>query len=96
MFVYRSAVGLDTTAGPFAASDLQAPFARRRGHPIIMLNENDGMNRKRFTCAHEIGHFVRRGDTTEPYTTIDFRDRLSSLGSDPEEIYANEFAACCC
>lgn len=62
--------------------------------PIIMLNENDGMNRKRFTCAHEIGHFVRRGDTTEPYTTIDFRDRLSSLGSDPEEIYANEFAAC--
>jgi hypothetical protein len=31
VFVYRSAIGLDTTAGPFAASDLQAPFARRRG-----------------------------------------------------------------
>jgi Zn-dependent peptidase ImmA (M78 family) len=62
--------------------------------PIIMLNENDGLNRKRFTCAHEIGHFVRRGDTAEPYTTIDFRDRLSSLGNDPEEVYANEFAAC--
>ncbi len=62
--------------------------------PIIMLNENDGLNRKRFTCAHEIGHFVRRGDTAQPYTTIDFRDQLSSLGNDPEEIYANEFAAC--
>ncbi|HLL92351.1 MAG TPA: DUF6159 family protein [Solirubrobacteraceae bacterium] len=30
VFVYRSAVGLDTTAGPFAQSDLQAPFARRK------------------------------------------------------------------
>jgi hypothetical protein len=31
VFVYRSAVGLDTTGGPFEQSDLQAPFARRRG-----------------------------------------------------------------
>jgi uncharacterized protein DUF6159 len=31
LFVYRSAVGLDTTGGPFSQSDLQAPFARRRG-----------------------------------------------------------------
>ena len=30
VFVYRSAVGLDTTFGPFEQSDLQAPFARRR------------------------------------------------------------------
>lgn len=30
VFVYRSAVGLDTAAGPFSQSDLQAPFARRR------------------------------------------------------------------
>lgn len=31
VFVYRSAVGLDTTGGPFSQSDLQAPFTRRRG-----------------------------------------------------------------
>jgi hypothetical protein len=31
VFVYRSAVGLDTSAGPFSQSDLQAPFARKRG-----------------------------------------------------------------
>jgi len=30
VFVYRSAVGLDTAAGPFSQSDLRAPFARRR------------------------------------------------------------------
>jgi hypothetical protein len=31
VFVYRSAVGLDTSGGPFLQSDLQAPFTRRRG-----------------------------------------------------------------
>jgi hypothetical protein len=31
VFVYRNAVGLDTSAGPFSESDLQAPFARKRG-----------------------------------------------------------------
>lgn len=30
VFVYRSAVGMDTTSAPFEQSDLQAPFARRR------------------------------------------------------------------
>ena len=30
VFLYRSAVGLDTGGGPFAASDLQAPFTARR------------------------------------------------------------------
>jgi Zn-dependent peptidase ImmA (M78 family) len=62
--------------------------------PLIMLNANDPPNRRRFTCAHEIGHFVRRGATPEPYTTIDFRDASSTKGDDEEEIYANEFAAC--
>lgn len=31
VFVYRSAVGLDTSGGPFSQSDLQAPFMRKRG-----------------------------------------------------------------
>jgi Family of unknown function (DUF6159) len=31
VFVYRSAVGLDTAGGPFLQSDLQAPFTRKRG-----------------------------------------------------------------
>jgi Zn-dependent peptidase ImmA (M78 family) len=62
--------------------------------PLIMLNANDPLNRRRFTCAHEIGHFVRRAATPEPYTTIDFRDATSTRGEEDEEIYANEFAAC--
>jgi Zn-dependent peptidase ImmA (M78 family) len=61
--------------------------------PIIMLNQHDGENRKRFTCAHELGHFVSRSEESDEYTTVDLRNHLSATGRDPEEIYANEFAA---
>jgi Zn-dependent peptidase ImmA (M78 family) len=61
--------------------------------PVIMINEADGLNRRRFTCAHEIGHYVRRTDEAEEYTTVDLRSGLSASGTDTDEIYANEFAA---
>lgn len=60
--------------------------------PTIVLNAIDSENRKRFSCAHEIGHFMRRSD--DEYEYFDRRDMLSSTGTDPEEIYANTFAAC--
>lgn len=62
--------------------------------PTIIINESDSDNRKRFTCAHELGHFVRRSEEAEEYETIDLRNALSATGLDQEEIYANEFAAC--
>lgn len=61
--------------------------------PVILLNQADSENRRRFTCAHELGHYVRRSEEDEQYSTVDLRDSLSSTGTDPEEIYANEFAA---
>lgn len=62
--------------------------------PTIMINESDGKNRRRFTCAHELGHYVRRSDATGEFTTVDLRSDLSTQGVDEDEIYANEFAAC--
>ncbi|HSS05198.1 MAG TPA: ImmA/IrrE family metallo-endopeptidase [Solirubrobacterales bacterium] len=61
--------------------------------PVILLNQSDSPNRRRFTCAHELGHFVRRSEETDEYTTVDLRDPVSATGLDSEEIYANEFAA---
>lgn len=58
----------------------------------ITLNARDHENRRRFTCAHEIGHYVRRGDVGTR-TFVDHRDTLAGLGVDSEEIYANQFAA---
>jgi Zn-dependent peptidase ImmA (M78 family) len=61
--------------------------------PAILLNAADSPNRRRFTCAHEIGHFVKRSDAPEEYEYIDRRDTLASTGRDPDEVYANQFAA---
>lgn len=61
--------------------------------PVILLNQSDSSNRRRFTCAHELGHFVRRSEEADEYTTVDLRNPVSATGIDPEEIYANEFAA---
>lgn len=61
--------------------------------PIIVLNQRDGQNRKRFTCAHELGHFVSRSKEDDEYLTVDLRNSRSATGLDQDEIYANEFAA---
>jgi Zn-dependent peptidase ImmA (M78 family) len=67
--------------------------------PSIYLNKTDSKNRKRFTCAHEIGHFTRRSEQSpsleavEKYQYVDQRSHLASAGTDPDEIHANQFAA---
>lgn len=62
--------------------------------PVILLCNSDSKNRKRFSCAHEIGHYAYRlANNGGHYEYIDFRDEASAKGNDPEEIYANQFAA---
>jgi Zn-dependent peptidase ImmA (M78 family) len=65
----------------------------REQDPVILLNASDSPNRKRFTCAHEIGHFIKRSGAPDEYEYIDRRDTLATTGRDPDEIYANQFAA---
>lgn len=88
------ALGLEVLAaqlGPQLAGALVKEPGR---DPRIFLNGADSSNRKRFTCAHEIGHFVKRVDADSDYEYYDFRDSFSSSsGVDPEERYANAFAA---
>ena len=59
--------------------------------PVIFVNEAHYPSRQRFTCAHEIGHYIdqkNRGIEKPSY-----RDKNASTGREPEEIYANRFAA---
>jgi len=77
--------------------DVSGAIVKEKGHdPVILLNAADSPNRKRFTCAHEIGHFVAHTNapSEDGYEYVDLRGTLASEGTDPEEIYANEFAAC--
>jgi Zn-dependent peptidase ImmA (M78 family) len=70
-------------------------LVKRAGEdPEIYVHASDSTNRRRFTCAHELGHYYKRsatGDTAWEY--VEHRDLLTSAGNDPEEIYANKFAA---
>ena len=62
--------------------------------PEIYLQRSDSRNRQRFTCAHELGHFVRRTALGEDdWEYVEHRALLASQGSNQDEIYANQFAA---
>jgi len=68
--------------------------ARPGADPAVYLNRNDSRNRQRFTCAHEIGHYYHRTKNGElTYRFNDRRDGLARQGTDPDEIYANQFGA---
>lgn len=73
-----------------AGAIVQRPYQ----DPTIMLNRSDHPNRQRFTCAHELGHFVLRSDDDSPaFEYVDRRDVLASQGTSPVEMFANAFAA---
>lgn len=63
------------------------------GQPSIYLSAGDPPNRQRFTCAHEIGHFIKHGEAHDDFEYIDYRDGTTSMGIDADERYANAFAA---
>lgn len=60
----------------------------------IYVSRYDVTTRKRFSIAHEIGHFILHRDIFENKNQhITYRDNVSSLGFDINEIEANFFAA---
>ena len=75
--------------------DVSGALVKKEGRdPSILLNAEDGKSRKRFTCAHELGHYIRRSSEPTPrYEYVDYRDKASSTGTVEEERYANSFAA---
>jgi Zn-dependent peptidase ImmA (M78 family) len=75
--------------------DVSGALVKRLGaDPEILLNANDHPNRQRFTCAHELGHFVSRENDPNAYEYVDLRDTIfSASGIRPDEVYANTFAA---
>jgi Zn-dependent peptidase ImmA (M78 family) len=68
---------------------------KRAGHdPEIFINSADSLNRQRFTAAHELGHYIQHVATGEAeWEHVDYRGALAAEGTDPDEIFANQFAA---
>lgn len=89
-FVQRDKLPADIS-GMLVPND---PDARKRW--IIVINKDHALTRQRFTMAHELGHLLLHEYKT-PHAdgpqTVRFRDGKSAMGSDREEIEANQFAA---
>lgn len=63
-------------------------------YPKIFLAAHEAEVRQKFTCAHEIGHYVQRMKEDDiKFGFVDSRDDLSSTGMDTSERQANSFAA---
>lgn len=76
--------------------DLSGVLFRDKSDTIIGVNSNESDQRKRFTIAHELGHFVlHEGDQlhVDHNFKTNFRNSISSQGSNFNEIEANAFAA---
>jgi Zn-dependent peptidase ImmA (M78 family) len=88
-------LGINVVDGSLSPNIAGAIVKEPGKDPVILLNENDHPNRKRFTAAHEIGHYMRRSadSADDAFEYVDRRDTLSAMGTDPDERYANAFAA---
>lgn len=87
-------LGLDVIESDLDQDISGALFKEAGEDPVIVLNARDSKVRKRFTCAHEIGHYVKRLEANQAnYEFVDLRGPTAANGCDPEEIFANQFAA---
>jgi Zn-dependent peptidase ImmA (M78 family) len=89
-------MGLKVLTGELPKDVSGALLKKEGSDPIVLLSNGDGKQRKRFSCAHELGHYVSRSESNQletSYEFIDYRDQNSTKGNDSEEIFANQFAA---
>lgn len=74
--------------------DISGALDLRDNKPIILINGNQHIHRKRFTIAHELGHFfLNHTDGVHIDKKLFFRNQTSSLGASMIEREANRFAA---
>ncbi len=76
--------------------DVSGMLLRRGEEKVIGVNEDHVKARQRFTVAHELGHLIlHRGRPLilDTGTRVNFRDSVSSMATDREEVEANRFAA---
>lgn len=57
----------------------------------VFIERGDVRGRRRFTCAHELGHFIERVNVAGD-DDFSFRDHRTSTKYDLHEFFANEFA----
>jgi len=90
-------LGIEVVERPgfeLGGSESSGLLLRMGGRTICVINADHHRNRKRFSVAHEIGHFLLH-PFKETYHDVQFyaRDQESTEGTNPQEVEANAFAA---
>ncbi|MDD5726109.1 MAG: ImmA/IrrE family metallo-endopeptidase [Patescibacteria group bacterium] len=97
-----AALNIDVIEGEFRVENGKdvsglIKMSGKNGRPVIAVNTKEKPQRKRFTIAHEIGHFMLHGNEQlhidQDFEFAAFRDSTSSLATSLKEIQANQFAA---
>lgn len=78
---------------PNPKNDVSACIRKEDGQFIIYVNEDEILERQRFSIAHEIAHYYLGHLNDENSMDICFRNQNSSTGRDKKEIEANRFAS---
>jgi Zn-dependent peptidase ImmA (M78 family) len=75
--------------------DISGVLDTREERPIVLIQKSHDKKRKRFSLAHELGHYVLKSSPRGVHLDRQtyFRSNLSSAGTDLEEKKANRFAA---
>lgn len=76
--------------------DISGLLFREGNEVTIGVNKNHHLSRKRFTVAHELGHFFLHSKYSlfvDKVFAVKLRDHVSSEAIDSDEIEANAFAA---
>lgn len=87
-------LGLDVFITNMPGSVSGALIKQKDQDPAIFLNADDNRVRQRFSCGHELGHYIsRQADDNDTYEYVDLRGEKASTGTCSEEIFANQFSA---
>lgn len=89
--------GLFIVQSSNSSSDISGFITYENSRTIIGVNSAHSETRQRFTIAHELGHYLLHPHSNQVHVDkrfhAQFRDSLSSKGTDKQEREANLFAA---
>jgi Zn-dependent peptidase ImmA (M78 family) len=88
-------LGINVRFVEFEDSNISGLLVKKVNEIYIGVNETHLENRQRFSIAHEIGHYSLHISSKSIFVDDieKFRNKVSSEGSNEEEIEANFFAA---
>jgi len=93
--VLANKMGVRVSNAVFSDPTLAGMVAKRGDHSSILVKDDDALNRKRFTIAHELGHMLLHlhQDDGEFIDTMDHFRTTGLNGNNGPEVEANQFAA---